>query len=161
MSQQSLELECETRKVVRLVDVKLQPAELAALKAEAKEIHDEMKIKDAEFEVVKKEFQAIYKQLETKLFALIDKETDSRNEECIEKRFFENNKLEVWYGDKIIEERAMTMEERQGEFKIHHGVVMDAEEDKAPTTPEEAAEDLKSTMRDEKNPNKPSLVDLR
>jgi len=162
MSQQPLELEVEERKVTRLVQVELSVADHAQLHKDScskkAEIHD----LETAFKVKQEEHKAALRGLEAELDSIIDKQSESREEECIQKTFFENNLVQVWHGDKLIEERALTAEERQMHLgPIQHGTVVGAEEDTAEVTPEEFNEDLSETMREERKATKMSLVDLR
>ncbi len=155
-TQQSLEIDIEERKVTRTITVKLTQAEAADLHYQANEVKAERDRLVGEFEAVNDEFKANRKQLEAKLDSINAKVTESRNEECTEKRFFSENKIQVWHGEDLIEERAMTIEERQMTFgPVQTGPVLDAEEEYV--TPEE---DLHAVMKAEKSRNKVSLVDL-
>lgn len=153
MSQSSLPLgDVAERTVTRLIAVKLQPAELAAVKEEARLVHEEMKKIEGEFEVTKKEFNSVYGKLEVKLFALIDKQTENRQVECIEKRYFETNLYQVLNGDEVIEERALTGDERQLSIDSVTPVVLEPEQ-------ENFTDDLQDVMKEERSRNKASVVD--
>lgn len=160
--QPGLGLAVEERKVHRVVEVKLQPAELGALGVEAGQLSGELSAAEDEFDGVKKTHQAKIKGIQNKLDAALDKlrtKTDPREVECKMKLDFNSNSVQVWYQDELIEERAMTAEERQMEFgEVQHGVVMDAEEEADEVDP---ATDLQETMAEERSKTKPSLVDMR
>lgn len=169
--QLKLEGEVVTKKVTRLVDVKLQPAEMARLGAEAGQLSGELRrvsaAAEARIKEVKTEEQQKVAKAEQELGAVLEKlekETESRNEECEMKLYPMNRLVQVWFDGNMIEERAMTEDEfgssSEPEFsEVHHGVVLDAEETDGEMTEEEAKQDLVDVMRDERNPNKPSLVD--
>lgn len=159
--QPGLGIEAETRKIHRVVEVKLQPAELGALGVEAGKLSGELATAEEEFDTVKKQHSAKIKGIENQLNGVLGKllsKTEQREAECEMKLDFNSNSVTVWHDGEMIEERAMTSEERQMELgEVKHGVVMDAEEEEE-TDPEQ---DLKDTMAEERSRNKPSLVDAR
>lgn len=158
MTQQQLEVDYEERKVTRRVNVDLTVTEEAQLHRESRKILASIEELEGDFEKKKKEFNASHKELDAQLRDAINKECDSRDEECIEKRFFEMNVVQVWYEDKLIEERAMTPEERQmamGPMIVEADDSDESEEEVDPET------DLKETMREERSRTKPSLVDMK
>lgn len=160
-NQMGLEIDTETRKVTRLVDVPLQPAELGQLGVEAGKLSGELSTAERVFDGIKKEHTSIIKSLDNQLQSCLDKlqkKNESREVECIEKRCYASNCLQVFYGDEMLEERAMTVEERQMTFgEPKNGVVLDPEEADETVDREQ---DLKDVMKAERSPNKPSLVDM-
>lgn len=173
MSQQTLPIgDHEEKTILKIIEVKLGVTEEAVLRREAQEIRTGMKELKAAFEERKSDFNTEYKKLEAKFDQAMDKMSAQREVECIQKTFFENNVVQIWNGDELIEERALTADERQLSMgAVQHGVVLSHEEKKArdfadspdgadfePMTEEEAEKDLKDVMRDERSPFKPSLV---
>jgi hypothetical protein len=173
MSQQNLAIgDVEEKQVTRLIEVRLDYAARAALHDESRDLLASMKALESAFDVKKSEFKAEYNTLEAKLHATIEKMTENQEVDCTQKTYFENNIVQIWNGEELIEERALTADERQLSIgDLHHGVVLDAEEkrredylaspdgaDFEPMTDEEQREDIASVIRAEQNPMKPSLV---
>lgn len=167
--QASLEIDMEERKVTRLLEVKLQPAELGTLGMEAGNLSGQLSLAEREFDAIKKEHSSKIKGIDNLLQAALDKlnkKTESREVECVEKRFFATNTLQVWHEDEMVEERAMTIEERQMSFgETQNGVVLDPEEmDETADrdmTDSERQEDIQDVIKSEQvRKNKPSLVDM-
>lgn len=155
--QQELGMEMEERRVTRTVHVKLSPAERAQCMDEYNQLRDEMETAEKEFGKLQKEHKQSLAGIEEKAekTRLKAKLGEPRQEDCIEKRFFGQNVVQTWFGDEMIEERAMTYEERQGNLEPQHGVVMEAEEKRDPA---DAEADLREVMRDEMRADKPSTV---
>lgn len=169
MNQMGLEIDMEERKLTRLLEVKLQPAELGTLGMEAGRLSGDLAIAERDYDAVKKEHSSKIKGIDNLLQAALDKlnkKTESREAECVEKRYFSTNTLQVWHGDEMVEERAMTAEERQMTFgEVQNGVVMDPEEMDDTVdrdmTDDERQEDIQDVIKSEqKRKNRPSLVDM-
>lgn len=146
MNQQPLALEYEERKIKREVEVKLQPNEVNQIAVNAGDVYAEIQAKQAEFDDVEKEFKERKETFKNQLGALekkrdemlakINLKKETRIEDCLEKRFFATNTLQIWHGETLIEERAMTdLERRRDMFR-------DAQEAKS------AKEEIEAAMTD-------------
>lgn len=165
MNQQALEIDMKERKVTRTINVKLSPTEKAQVMDDYNSIRDEMDKAELDFACQKETHKAALTELEasaekTRLRA---KNGDARDVECMEKSFFGTNIVQVWHEDTMLEERAMTAQERQMEIgELKHGVVQDAEfsdgRSFSERTPEEQRTDIAETMAEEHQATKPSLV---
>lgn len=140
MTQQALEMDMQQRKVTRTLMVKLSPAEKAQAMDEFNQLRDQADALEADFSTTKDKHKAALAEIETNAekTRLRARNGDPRDVECVEKRFFGSNLVQVWDGDTLLEERAMTAQERQMEIgDTKHGVVEDWEQgtpflDKAP-----------------------------
>ena len=151
-----LETDHETRKVTRTREVKLSQSQAADYGIEVGRLAGEIET----HKKVAKEAEA--KQDE--IIAVLKKNSMTAEVECTMKLFYTNRLVQVFDGEDLLEERAMTEDEFQMEFgPVKHGVVQDEDviDGSYTMTQEEAAEDLKGVMRAEKSKDKPSLVDLR
>jgi hypothetical protein len=115
------------------------------------------KLDDAigKLETQKKEISGIVKDLEESKWVISQKVRHGVElpEQCIEKRFYDQSRVEVWHNDKKIEDRVMNYSERQMALPAQSGVVMDAEFDDREQSMDQAR-DLREVMREERNPMK-------
>lgn len=156
MEQQALGIEFEERKVMRTIEVKFQPHEHKQLLEDIVGSRRLLRAKEDDFTLIKKQYNSEVSDLEAGLNKVIDmaeKGTRPENVECTEKRFFNENKIQVWNGDELVEDRAMGAEERQGMLFDQGKVeVLDAEEeDEEPMTPAGMHEDIAGVIADETN----------
>lgn len=149
----------ETRKITRMIEVPLNHIEKAELHDEANKLKLDLDQLEKDFKEASDEFKKEIKDVETKLDANHRKMTGAKEFECEQRFFFANNTVQVWNGDSLVEERAMTPEEREGTLPLKHGVVLDSdEEEKAPETDEERREDIADVIRQEQRADKPTLM---
>lgn len=150
MQQTQLPIECEEKRVYREIETKLSQAEAAEFGIEVGRLAGTI-------EKAKKEAKESENK-QDELISILKKNQIKKNVECTLKLFYNTRVVQVWNGDEMLEERAMTDSEFQMEFpEVKHGVV---EEDDSDET-EDFGEDITETMRAEKSKNKPSLVDMR
>jgi hypothetical protein len=155
MSQGNLALDFETKKVTRLLDVKLTMAENAELGIEAGRLSGIINKAKEEMTNAKNQFTAVVEKLEGG--------TASKDVECVMKLYYATRTVQVFDGETMLEERAMEDSEFQTNMPLQNGVVLPPEEDLSsePQTEEQRKADIAEVISEEKNrKNKPSLVDM-
>lgn len=167
--QTSLALDCEETKTMRDVKIRHQPADSVRMLQEIGDLKILIDQKSKERDEFVKPINLEIKQSEAKMMNIIDTYNageEIKNVQVLQKKIFNANAVQYWHEGSMVEERAMTPEERQGSlYPVQEPELADddadedaTEVDSEPMTQEEAAEDLKQVMRDEKNPNKPNLT---
>jgi hypothetical protein len=148
MNQQNLSIEKEVKRVMRLRECKLSQNEVAEHGIEVGRLAGEIE-----------QHKKAAKEAESKqdeLINVLKKNSVSRETECELRLYYSTRTAEVWDGEEMLEQRAMTDGEFQQDLSLQYGVV-EEDEDLGELT----KEDLEGVMREEKSKNKTSLVDLR
>ncbi len=103
---------------------KLEDADKLALGAQAAKLDGEIEEIEAEFKEVKSGFRQRLKERSeerARLLKAVHTGQEERESDCTEVRDQGGNTISFWVGGRMIEERAMTFEERQEELSLSNG----------------------------------------
>lgn len=150
----------ERREVEREIDFKLSEEEVAQFARKAAEVEQEAAKIMIEFESVKKDWKAKLKVHESErlnLMSMIRDGFQKRKVKCLEQKDFKTNTVFYIYGGSIMDERALTVDERQSALAMsgfgHSPVVAPSSEDEAmanvPLSQDEQSREMRDVIRDE------------
>lgn len=146
--QMVLDSEVEVKKVTRQVDIPFSISEFAELGKEAGSLSAK---RDGHKKAAKDSQEALEAILEK-----IEHGKRQENVTCEMKLFYANRLVQVFHGEDLLEERAMTDAEFQQEFRGLEGDDQPEEEaEQRELTEEEAKQDLQDVINEEKSPTKP------
>lgn len=156
--------ETETREVTRALEINLQPHEFAQLGKEAADIAADINSTEDEFKKIKTEWSGRLSEKRNHLDETLESIRHGKKTEqveCVLELNYQANSVTTRRKDtgEMVEERAMTFEERQKTMEFKEAdEIHDAEEDEEPLDEEGKRQDIAETILEEMKATKPSLV---
>lgn len=148
--QGSLELEVEETIVSKEIEIKLTNIDKAHMADEAADAQVALTSTETEFKGIKNDYSQRIKKLKAKIETTLEAVNTgviSRNVQCVMKKIYSSNIVQYVYEGEVIEERAMTDQDRQPKL---FAPTMEGTE-LSPEQPQDASADIASVIREEQS----------